>query len=194
MRLTVGAAVPARELTPVAGAPVPVPDPDHVVHLQFRRFAGCPVCNLHLHSFARQHDTLRAAGVREVVVFHAPDPELRPQVADLPFAVIGDPQKRLYAEFGVESGRRALLDPRAWPAIVRGVLASLWGIVAHRRPAPSLNPTGGRLGLPADFLISPDGRILAAHYGQHANDQWPVTDVLALAGQARAGLASHSRR
>ena len=194
MKLTAGTAVPARELTPVAGAPVPVPDPDHVVHLQFRRFAGCPVCNLHLHSFARQHDALRAAGIREVVVFHAPDAELRPQVADLPFAVIGDPEKRLYAEFGVESGRRALLDPRAWPAIVRGVLASLWGIVAHRRPAPSANPSGGRLGLPADFLISPDGRILAAHYGQHANDQWPVTDVLALAGQAGAGLASQSRR
>lgn len=194
MRLTAGSTVPARHLTSVTGPAVPVPDPDHVVHLQFRRFAGCPVCNLHLHSFARQHDALLAAGVREVVVFHAPDAELRPQVAGLPFTVIADPGKKLYAEFGVESGRRALLDPRAWPAIVRGVLASLWGIVAHRRPAPSLNPAGGRLGLPADFLIGPDGRILAVHYGEHANDQWPVSEVLALAGQARPGLASHTRR
>jgi peroxiredoxin len=191
MRLTAGTAVPARQLTPVAGPPVPVPDPEHVIHLQFRRFAGCPVCTLHLHSFARQHDALLAAGVREVVVFHAPIDELRPQVAGLPFAVIADPGKRLYAEFGVESGRRALLDPRAWPAIVRGVLASLWGIVAHHRPAPAASPSGGRLGLPADFLISPDGQILAVRYGQHANDQWPVTEVLALASQANRAESRH---
>ncbi len=34
------------------------------------------------------------------------------------------------------------------------------------------------LGLPADFLIDPDGRVLAAHYGTHANDQWSVDDLL----------------
>ena len=38
--------IPARTLTALSGAPVPVPDPDCLIHLQFRRFAGCPVCNL----------------------------------------------------------------------------------------------------------------------------------------------------
>ena len=139
------------------------------------------MCSLHLRSFASRHRELAAAGIREVAVFHAPAAELRPHVADLPFAVIADPGKRLYAEFGVESARRALLAPRAWPAIARGVAASLWGIVRHRRPAPALRPHGGRFGLPADFLIAPDGRVLAVKYGEHASDHWPVSDVLALA-------------
>lgn len=134
-----------------------VPDPDALVHLQFRRFAGCPVCNLHLRSFAVRNADVLAAGVREAVVFHAPAAELRPHVEDLPFPVVADPGKKLYAEFGVESAKRALLDPRAWPAIAAGVLRSVWDIVVHRRPAPSLNPSGGRFGLPADFLIGPDG-------------------------------------
>ena len=189
MRLTTDHVVPARHLTTVSAAPVPVPDPDSLVHLQFRRFAGCPVCNLHLRSFASRNDEVIAAGVREVVVFHAPAGELRPHVADLPFAMIADPGKRLYAEFGVESAKRALLDPRAWPAIVTGVLTSLWEIARHRHPAPRLNPHGGRFGLPADFLIGPGGQILAVKYGQHANDHWPVGELLTLAHRARQASA-----
>jgi hypothetical protein len=32
--------VATRELTPVIGPPIAVPDPGRLVHLQFRRFAG----------------------------------------------------------------------------------------------------------------------------------------------------------
>src|SRR5690349_23254091 len=104
-------------LEDVSGRPVSLPQEGALVHLQFRRFAGCPVCNLHLRSFARRHRELEMAGVREVVLFHSPADELRPHTADLPFAVVADPDKRLYAEFGVASSPRALLDPRAWVPI-----------------------------------------------------------------------------
>ncbi|HMZ13123.1 MAG TPA: AhpC/TSA family protein, partial [Mycobacterium sp.] len=33
------------------GASIRVPGPGRL-HLQFRRFAGCPICSLHLRSFA----------------------------------------------------------------------------------------------------------------------------------------------
>jgi peroxiredoxin len=191
--LTVRAVVPARQLAAVGGAAVQLPDPGGLVHLQFRRFAGCPVCNLHLRSFARRNAEVLAAGAREVVVFHAPAKELRPHVESLPFAVVADPGKQLYAEFGVESAKRALLDPRAWPAIVVGVLNSLWGIVRHQAPAPPLNPHGGRFGLPADFLIDSDGHILAVKYGQHANDHWTVDELLELARRAAAAAPDTER-
>jgi len=167
--------VPARELVAVSGESVPVPDPDRLVHLQFRRFAGCPVCNLHLHSIARRHAEITAAGVREVVIFHSSADELRPHIDGLPFAVIPDPAKRLYAEFGVESAPRALLDPRVWPVIIAAVFRAL----RTGQPAPP-RPEGGRLGLPADFLIGPDGRVPAVRYGKHAGDQWTVDELLAL--------------
>ncbi|MEO3923652.1 peroxiredoxin-like family protein [Micromonosporaceae bacterium B7E4] len=176
--------VPARDLTPVTGAALPVPDPDRLVHLQFRRFAGCPVCNLHLRSIVVRHGEIEAAGVREVVVFHSPADELAEHVADLPFAVIADPDKRLYAEFGVESARRALFDPRAWLPILRAVLRSTWAIVRRRERPPATVPHGGRFGLPADFLIAPDGRVLASRYGEHVYDQWSVDELLELAARA----------
>jgi peroxiredoxin len=185
-RLVSGRPVPDAEFVTIDGEPLPVPDPDRAVHLQFRRFAGCPVCNLHLRSVARRHDEIAAAGVREVVLFHSPPEELRPHVADLPFAVVADPDKRLYTRFGVESGRRALLDPRAWGTILRAIGYDLPGILRGTRPGPAARPAGGRLGLPADFLVGPDGRLLAVHYGAHADDQWSVDELLALAARVRA--------
>jgi hypothetical protein len=39
--------------------------------------------------------------------------------------------------------------------------------------------------LPADFLISRDGRVLARKYGAHAYDQWSVDELLTLAREGR---------
>lgn len=162
------------EFRSITGEPVPVPDPQRLVHLQFRRFAGCPICNLHLQSFVARHDELDRASVREVVFFHSPADELAAHTADLPFATVADPDKVVYRRFGVEAGARALLDPRSWPAILRGGVLTTVG----RFRAPALRQPGGRLGLPADFLIAPDGTVLAAKYGRHADDQWSVDEVL----------------
>jgi len=182
----VGSVVAARELIGVSGEAVPIPDPDRLVHLQFRRFAGCPICNVHLQSIVRRHDEIANAGIREVVVFHSTDPELRHYVGELPFAVVGDPAKALYAEFGVESSPRAVLDPRAVPPAQVSMVRHgyLWN--RGGKPVANMHPTGGHLGLPADFLIGSDGRILACKRGTHANDQWSVDEVLAHAHSENA--------
>lgn len=183
-RLDAGSTIPARDLTPVVGPPIPVPAPDRLIHLQFRRFAGCPVCNLHLRSVVRRHDEIEAAGIHEVVVFHSPADELREHTPDLPFAVVADPDKRLYREFGVESAPRALLSPRAWLPIAWSILRSTWAVARRRERLPASTQPGGRLGLPADFLIASDGRIVAHRYGEHVYDQWSVDELLTLAARA----------
>lgn len=181
--VTPGSSVKEHRLDTVGGGSVAVPGPDGLTHLQFRRFAGCPVCNLHLRSVTRRHAEVEAAGVREVVVFHSSAAELLPHVAGLPFAVVADPGKRLYAEFGVESSWRSLLAPRAWGPVVRAVLSALPHVARGREHLPSNRPTGGRLGLPADFLLSPSGDVLAAKYGEHVYDQWSVEEILQLAAE-----------
>jgi hypothetical protein len=182
------ATVSARTLVTVTGVDVPVPDPDRLVHLQFRRFAGCPVCHLHLRSIVNRRADIEAAGIREVVLFHSSADALRPYTADLPLDVVPDPGRVLYREFGVESGPRALLDPRGWPAIARAVVRELQA-VRRGRPAPPARPEGGRLGLPADFLVASDGRVLAAKHGAHVDDQWSVDELLALVPNAARDLA-----
>jgi AhpC/TSA family len=183
-RLKPGQIVAARQIAVLNGF-VALPDPNRLVHLQFRRFAGCPVCDLHLHSIARRHDEIVSAGILEVAVFHSDATSLHPFTAELPFAIVADLEKRLYAEFGAEASPRALLNSRAWFPIVRGLLRSLARILRGKQPVTSFQPDGGMLGLPADFLIAGDGNILACKYGTHLYDQWSVDDLLALAERSR---------
>ena len=170
----VGDRIAARTLRTVTGEQVSVPAPDRTVHLQFRRFAGCPICNLHLREVARRSADIENAGVAEVVVFHSAADRLRQYVPDVPFPMVADPDRKLYKEFGVEWSVRAVLQTDAVRAAVRGArqATSLIGALAPRE---------NHLGKPADFLIAPDGAIVACKYGVHADDQWSVDEMLALA-------------
>ena len=175
----VGDEFPALELTSGSGERVTLPDPDgRFVHLQLRRFAGCPICNLHLRSIVARHDEIRSRGITEVVVFHSTAAELAKYEHELPFPLIADPDRQLYRLLGVEHRPSALLRPRALRAAIAGQAAALAKRSTMRAVGP-LTPAGGVFGLPADFLIAPDGRIAALKYGRHAYDQWTVDDLLA---------------
>lgn len=153
-----------------------MPQADRLVHLQFRRFAGCPICHLHLRSVVARHDEIIAAGIEEVVVFHSTAEALLRYRSDLPFAVVADPDRVLYAEYGVESALRAVVNPRVWSAAALGA-------VLQRSPGAALGSGEDHLGLPADFLIASDGCVVARKYGRHADDQWSVDEIVELANR-----------
>src|SRR5213592_5323493 len=174
----VGDAFPTLELAASFGERVRVPDPaGEYVHLQLRRFAGCPICNLHLRSIVSRHDEIRTHGIREVIVFHSTAKELAKHEAELPFPLIADPERELYRRLGVERRAGSLLSTRALRAAIAGQTAALARRSTMRALGP-IKPTGGPFGLPADFLIAPDGRLAAVKYGEHAYDQWTVDELL----------------
>jgi peroxiredoxin len=175
-----------RELLTIHGEPVQVPEPERLVHLQFRRYAGCPICNMHLRSVGQRHAEILAAGIREIVVFHSSAETMLEFQGELPFAAIADPDKKLYAEFGVESSIKAVLNPRAPLAGFRAR-----SVVHSGRGAMGIGEE--HLGLPADFLIAPDGLVLAAKYGKYASDQWSVDELLDLAKPHGQQLALAAR-
>jgi peroxiredoxin len=176
VKIRAGDRVEERRLDSITGEAVRIPDDEGTVHLQFRRHAGCPYCNLHLRSIAARYDEIRAASVREVILFHSSAADLLAYNEKVPFPVVGDPDKRLYREFGVEAKVSALLDPRAWLPALRGL--------ATKRRLLAGDQRSGHLGLPADFLIGSDGTVVACKYGRHAYDQWTVDELLALAVSA----------
>lgn len=177
-RLSAGAIIPRRQLETITGQSVSIPAAAGTTHLQFRRFAGCPICSLHLRGFADRHQELAHAGITEVAFFHSSAEALRGYQALLPFAVVADPDKVAYREFGVETSVRAVADPRSWSSAFRGYRAKL----GHRND-PDYAGVGSNdgtthMGLPADFLVGADGTVVALHYGRHADDQWSVDELL----------------
>lgn len=173
MKLQLGSTLPPMSLRTIQGKPVPVPDPAmRYVHLQFRRFAGCPVCNFHLHSLSRRSVEINAAGIREVVFFHSSAQEMLNYQAQLPFDCIADPGKKHYRQFGVETSWLAPFHPAVLWAGLRGIL---------RTGKLYKKAENGVLGLPADFLIGPQGQVKALHYGTHAYDNWDADELLRLA-------------
>ena len=181
-RFRPGDTITARELTTIQSELIRVPARDGLTHLQFRRFAGCPICNLHLRSVARRHDEILAAGISEVVVFFT----LRSRTCWPTRASCPSPRSPTGPP-GVCTPRSASKrhgDLCCTPAPGRRRYGRKHTRSSRAEFAPGGTP-GPRgqtmLGLPADFLIAPNGRILAAKYGQHANDQWDVDELLHLA-------------
>lgn len=173
VRLTLGKRIEPFTVETLSHGALTLPDAG-VAHLQFRRYAGCPICNYHLRAFRARHGELANAGVKVVAFFSSTADEMKPFQADLPFACVPDPERQWYLRFGViDRSTFAALHPSAAFAATKGILTGRW--------KPGLNPAYDTL--PADFLVAPDGEVLGAKYGTHANDTWEVDDVLALARQ-----------
>lgn len=170
MRHLAGSTVDPFTVRSIQGETLTIPDRTALIHLQFRRFAGCPICSLHLRQVAARIAEIRDAGIREVVFFHAGEEALRRHdVHRLPFACIADPDKVRYRAFGIETSWRASFHPNAIWTGLRSVLTT------GRIP---LRADHGLGGLPADLLMDGDGTVLAAHQGRHAIDQWGVETLL----------------
>lgn len=175
MKFKPGDVLPTTVMEAVGGEAINLPDSKSLIHLQFRRFVDCPICNTHIAEYRKRAREIEAAGVTEVIVFHSSPQSIRSYQKDVPFLMVGDPKKAFYKAFGVESSL-GFMSLKAFGAAVRGMAHGHLG----------LRLAGGPLGLPADFLISPSGRIKAVKYGTDAYDQWSVDELLTLATVASA--------
>jgi peroxiredoxin len=164
-------------LESVQGDAVQIPPPaQNMLHLQFRRFAGCPICNLHLQSFILRHRELAENQIQEVAVFHSPKSAMLEHQLSAPFPFVADPDKKLYKAFGVEASIMSVLNPKAWPSAVKGLFKQGPGFPSRGESA---------LGLPADFLIDSTGMVITVYYGKHASDQLEFDELLELVRKAQ---------
>jgi peroxiredoxin len=171
MKFKPGDMLPATVMEGVTDEPIKLPDAKRLVHLQFRRFVDCPICNTHIAEFRRRAREIEAAGIKEVIVFHSSPKSIRSYQKDVPFLMVGDPKKAFYKYFGVETSL-GFINLNSLGAGLRGMAHGHFGLRMVG---------GGPLGLPADFLIAPSGRINAVKYGTDAYDQWSVAQLLTFA-------------
>ncbi len=180
MKLRVGDAFPIQTVRTVAGDTVTIPAPTRLVHVQFRRWVGCPICNTHVGQLIKRADEIGAAGVREVLFFHSHAADMTAFQEDVPFDLVADPTKEHYKLVGAETSLWYWLSLKTVRAALRGLTRGKF----------TFKMTSGPFGLPADFLVDHTGRIVAAKYGRSASDQWSVDELLTLARAARRPAAA----
>lgn len=179
MKIKVGDQFTALSLKTVAGNTVSIPDQSKLVHLQFRRWVGCPICNTHIGQLAKHSAKIKEAGVKEVLFFHSSAEDITAFQNDVPFDVVADPKKVYYRQAGVETSWFFWLSAKTLLAAIQSLLRFNF----------TLKMSGGPLGLPADILIDPSGRVVAVKYGTSAYDQWSVDELLTLAQTAQEPVA-----
>jgi hypothetical protein len=65
-----------------------------LVHIQFRRHAGCPICHVHLRSIIKREGEFTPLGVSEIVIFHSTPEERKEQGAhELPPIPLASPTR-----------------------------------------------------------------------------------------------------
>lgn len=172
-QLQIHSRVPARIWHDIQGEALQVPHPTLWTHLQFRRFAQCPICNLHVRDFFRSYEKIHQAGIQEVIIFQSTQEQLVDQKVEQPHDgnvhIVADPTRQLYQAFGVHRSMLSVAHPGAWWSAMKGV--AQFGM---RLPSGSES----MFGMPADFLVDTEGAVVAAHYGRHADDHWSVEDLI----------------
>lgn len=163
MRLSIGNAAPPFEAYDLDGERLALGG--RRVLLSFLRYASCPMCLLRIDELMRAAPSLQTAGIEVVVVLHSPRERILGHVhRSLPLRIVADPGRRLYRLYGVESSWRRLLWSTLQPTFyTRWAAATMRGYFGG-----AIDGEFARM--PADFLISPDGRIERAHYGAAIGD------------------------
>jgi hypothetical protein len=112
---------------------------------------------------------------REIVEFRSSSAERLTRQSDgLPFGVLADLRRTLYANFGVGSSPRAVLDPRGRGGAVRAVPRMVPPCPAGSRPA---------FGLPAGFPCAADGHVPACNHGAPGDHQRSLDGLLPRASE-----------
>lgn len=143
------------------------------VLLTFFRYATCPFCNLRIHKMISRYDGYKAKGVDVLGIMESPAERIlrnSPGRQDPPFALIADPELKLYTQYGLAAswlglGKALITRPgEAYESIIKN--------------GTSLGRPDGKMAmLPAEFFINENGLITKAYYGRDIGDHIPFEEI-----------------
>jgi peroxiredoxin len=125
------------------------------------------------------HEDIRAAGGDVVAIFqYRADPTFHfCRKRNVPFECLGDPERAGYHAVGLERGSA---KEYIGPQLAKGFLR------AARHGAMPGRPVGDVAQRPGTFVVSPEGRVLYAHYHKDSADNPPIEDLLSVLQKAPA--------
>ncbi|HTF81595.1 MAG TPA: peroxiredoxin-like family protein [Cytophagales bacterium] len=138
------------------------------VFIGFFRHAGCPFCNLRVHALSKAREEFRAHQLEMIFFFESASQVLLNSIfhKDIsPVPIISDPQKIMYATYGIESSTAKSLKSHLTSFIQTAIKAKFAKVPMHLMSGgESINT------MPAEFLLDENLIIRKLHYAQSLND------------------------
>ena len=143
--------------------------------LGFFRHAGCPFCNLRVHTLQKLYAELKPKNFEMIFFFESKEQIIlrstfHQEVSPIP--IISDPEKKYYATYG--------LEPSVSKAVISHVTSFAQTVVkANTAKVPVHMMAGGESfsTMPAEFLVDTDLVIRKAHYSERLNTRIDVDDI-----------------
>lgn len=153
------------------------------VFLGFFRHAGCPFCNLRVHTLTKAHEELRSKGLEMIFFFESKESVLlrstfHQEVSPIP--LISDPEKTWYDAYGLESSGFKSAMGHITSFAKTAIQAKLKGLPMHMMADGESIHT-----MPAEFLIDEKLVIRKLHYSQRLTDRFALKEIYDFAEQKK---------
>jgi thioredoxin-dependent peroxiredoxin len=155
---------------------------DKKVLIGFFRHAGCPFCNLRVHTLSKAHEELKSKGLEMIFFFESKDQVILRSSFHRgvsPIPIISDPEKKWYDTYGLESSGVKSAISHVTSLIPSVIKAKSLGLPVH-----SMTDGESIKTMPAEFVLDKGLLIKRVHYSERLNDRMDVEDIKAFAADS----------
>jgi peroxiredoxin len=152
---------------------------DKKVFIGFFRHAGCPFCNLRVHTLVKAHEALKTKGLEMIFFFESKEKVLLRSIfhkAVSPIPLISDPDKKWYDAYGLENSGYKSAISHISSFVQTAFKAGAMGIPMHMTSGESLST------MPAEFLLDKGLVVKEVHYSERLNDRLSLDRIASFAG------------
>lgn len=176
MKLQTEIAAPVFDLKDVFGRQITLEKyADKKVLLGFFRHAGCPFCNLRVHTLTKVYEEFKSQGLEMIFFFESKENVIRRSTFHQgvsPIPIISDPEKIWYSKYGLE------------PSLGKATISHLSSFVqtvlkAQKLQLPVHAMASGESfsTMPAEFLLDKGLIIKRLLYSERLNHRMEIDDI-----------------
>ncbi len=176
MKLQNNLTAPVFKLKDIYGRMIDLNDyKDKKLFIGFFRHAGCPFCNIRVHSLLKVHKELQEKGMEMIFFFESKEKVLLQSIFHKeisPIPLISDPEKKWYEAYGLESSGYKSAVSHITSFVQAAFKASSLGVPMHMMADGESIKT-----MPAEFLLDEGLIIQEVHYSERLNDRMSVAKI-----------------
>jgi peroxiredoxin len=143
------------------------------IYLAFERNAGCPVCNLRVHTLLKHADAFAQNSIVVLLVYESTEAKMLEYLdgKSYPFHFIADPHNKLYKSYSVGQSFTKLLK-----SLFNGLIPK--AMEGKKLFTKAVSQDGHTATIPGEFMIDEQGNLSIVHYGRFIGDHLPVHTFL----------------